>query len=56
VTASGAASRPLRTTLRLSWRDSWTLAESTRRLALARAVILLVRFTALSRLLVEKAQ
>jgi hypothetical protein len=49
VTASGPASRPLRTALRLSWRDWWTMAEATLLLALARIAVLLVRFSVLAR-------
>lgn len=49
MTASGPASRPLRTAVRLSWRDWWTVAEATLWLALARLAILLVRFSVLAR-------
>ena len=49
VTDSARPGTALRTALRLSWRDWWTVAEATAWLALARLAILLVRFPALSR-------
>ena len=49
MTASSRAGSTLRTALRLSWVDWWTVAEATGWLALARLAILLVRFPALSR-------